>query len=1134
MTCSRMRQSLFSRILSALMIVTFVITIVISPRVSFAQEGVNGLPMPGVMVNLSPAYVPLMVTGLKVHPENPLLMDFIVNTGNSGLGAADVKEQSSRLIKYFLACLTIPEGNQWVNLSPYEKERIVPEDLGQTVLGQDMLAQDYLLKQLTASLIYPEKDLGKNFWDKVYSEARQEYGTTQIPVNTFNKVWILPDTAKVYEHNNTVMVVKSHLKVMLDEDYLALVKHESAPSVNDLGNKIIRQIILPAIEEEVNQGQNFANMRQIYNSMILAVWFKKSLKAALLNQVYTDKSKVNGVNTDDPALKERIYQQYIEAYKKGVFNYIKEEVDATTQETIPRKYFSGGLTAVTAVEEATRDEAMVALNGKVGNDYLVSGLTSRADAVVAPQKPVLSDAAMVSIERLSPQQIMARFHLAYSDALYLSVLIAKYLSDRIKPVLGTNAIASALLNAEARQSSFGMADGKDLFDDPANSEVARKVHLRVLELKGGLGTSFKREATLLRLTGRKTLADKGTDSFFENVRVDGFDVSGQPKVFNENISVAELKLLYYIHLAQEKQFSEVEVQELVNAESLDAVSKFWDTVYLGDRVDDRIPADKKRTYRQFFNEPDNGLRFDSNFIIQGVMPVIDAQSGEYLNNEALRSPGGHGAFVALTMDENARNQRDLEVPRITVFTNGDGVNNMLPPAVAGWMVRNNAPIVMVTTTKQLLDLKGGLITLLSNTPLPPDVRAKLNRFETLSMEDIASLQGTLYPYLLEIAQAKAEGQQEMFQGMGITLGEKSAQFFNTNLHAQYHNVLDPFLAELRGIIGDEKFYEIIGPDLIVNPKDKKVDGKAVSVIQLEGASGSALLAMNRFVLNPTGTPDEILKINTLKAKYKISRLVYFVNFDAKLRSVVFTPEKYTWDHYLYAFTDLFKLDPVQGRLIFTPNEGRSTLPGLELDKPYEDLEYDINAFGRHLSIRGLDYLAIKGEVRVPNAILRGGVFIKNRSGKVVDLTDVSYGLPVENGRLVLDNVYVNIDKDGVVSTKPVTDILQAIGDFEKVDAAMQTAIDDGTADQINDTRDQAMAVSVMPVATAHIADKASLVEPGGIDLNSSQLRLQSEGEKVNIAFDPAMIAQFRRGDFSGVRIQILDVVPVNLMSLLGL
>src|ERR1039458_83647 len=225
MSFSSIRQTWYSRLISICLVVTFVTTMVITPRASYAQNGVMGLPQPGTMVNLSPAYVPLMVTGLSIHPENPLLMDFIVSTGNSGMNANQVKKESDRLIKYFLACLTIPENNQWVNLSPYEKQRIIPEDLGQTVLGQDMLAQDYLLKQLTASLIYPEKNLGKNFWDKIYAKANQMYGTTQIPVNTFNKVWIMPDTTKIYEHNNTVFVVKSHLKVMLDEDYLALSKH---------------------------------------------------------------------------------------------------------------------------------------------------------------------------------------------------------------------------------------------------------------------------------------------------------------------------------------------------------------------------------------------------------------------------------------------------------------------------------------------------------------------------------------------------------------------------------------------------------------------------------------------------------------------------------------------------------------------------------------------------------------------------------------------------------------------------------------------------------------------------------------------------------------------------------------------
>src|SRR5450631_3669467 len=118
-------------------------------------------------------------------------------------------------------------------------------------MGRDLLEQDYILKQITASLIYPEKKLGKVFWDKVYSKAKQMYGTTQVPVNTFNKVWILADRAQVFEHNQTAFVVDSHLKVMLEEDYLALQKHQGQPgdmalavSSSRLPNELVREIVL--------------------------------------------------------------------------------------------------------------------------------------------------------------------------------------------------------------------------------------------------------------------------------------------------------------------------------------------------------------------------------------------------------------------------------------------------------------------------------------------------------------------------------------------------------------------------------------------------------------------------------------------------------------------------------------------------------------------------------------------------------------------------------------------------------------------------------------------------------------------------------------------------------------------------
>ena len=121
------------------------------------------LPIPGTMVSLSPVFNPPILKGIKVLPDNPFRFDFILDVGDGSKPSLNrrvmnppLQEESTRLIKYFLASLTIPEKDLWVNLSPYEKDRIVPESFGQTEMGRDLLAEDYMLKQITASLIYPE------------------------------------------------------------------------------------------------------------------------------------------------------------------------------------------------------------------------------------------------------------------------------------------------------------------------------------------------------------------------------------------------------------------------------------------------------------------------------------------------------------------------------------------------------------------------------------------------------------------------------------------------------------------------------------------------------------------------------------------------------------------------------------------------------------------------------------------------------------------------------------------------------------------------------------------------------------------------------------------------------------------
>ncbi|NTV30064.1 MAG: hypothetical protein HGA80_08305, partial [Candidatus Omnitrophica bacterium] len=436
------KRSVFRRICAALVLAAFLVTGSGVPLNYASAQGVTELPAAGGRLSLSLVFAPPLLKGIKVYRNDPLRFDFILDSGDAGDTLSDVgrktsdvtrftsdklKAESNRLIKYFLASLTVPEKDLWVNLSPYEKDRIVPEAFGQTEMGRDLLAQDYILKQITASVIYPEGEVGKRFWARVYAEAAKRFGTTDIPVDTFNKVWIIPEKATVYENKDAAFVVESRLKVMLESDYLAqeqeghtskVISHNSSeinvlptgghvvPGVQDpegdvspsrlptssalkakategataanltqeISKQLLREIVLPILEKEVNEGANFAPLRQVYNSLILATWYKRKIKSSILGRAYVDRNKVVGLgdtqghrsyvirqklnhpvdlmtydlrlmtisSPEDSSSPEVIWQKYVEAFRKGAYNFIREEYDPVTQETLPRKYFSGG------------------------------------------------------------------------------------------------------------------------------------------------------------------------------------------------------------------------------------------------------------------------------------------------------------------------------------------------------------------------------------------------------------------------------------------------------------------------------------------------------------------------------------------------------------------------------------------------------------------------------------------------------------------------------------------------------------------------------------------------------------------------------------------------------------------------
>jgi len=1026
------------RLISLFLIVTFVTSMVIMPRASFAQAtamagqaGVMGLPQPGTMVDLSSAYVPLMVSGLTIHPENPLLMDFIVSTGNSGLKAEEVKKESDRLIKYFLACLTIPENNQWVNLSPYEKDRIIPEDLGKTVLGQDMLAQDYLLKQLTASLIYPEKNLGKTFWDKVYAKAGQMYGSTQIPVNTFNKVWILPDTAKVYEHNNTVFVVKSHLKVMLDEDYLAMQKHANVgeasqgnpQTTNTLGNQIVREIVLPQIEQEVNTGKNFAQLRQIYNSMILAVWFKKNLKQALLNQVYTDKSKVNGVNVDDPAIKEKIYRQYIQAYKKGVFNYIKEEVDQSNQQVIPRKYFSGGLTAVSQamLSEAPVNEAMTAIEElrKTGPIYLEHGLSEKAG------RPAINPSAAMTVEQKAPAIIAV-------DIGGTSVVAAAVtLGSDGNP--SKEIFRSTMLTSEAKGTPGRFFDKLADLIIGVQIEARQRADIQMLPFVGiGSPGRFIDDGHGGKMVAPGSAANLGyMPSAFDGVNPERELKARLPGITSvvHNDGIAQMMFLY-------KSLSPEVVQRL----------KGRKVAYIG---------------------PGTGL------------------GGGFLNLEGKVVTDGHIYDLKLP-DQGSTFQwqgRSLQISLPGVSDRG-----------AEWFFSggNALATIMMKLNEQALAF--GL-------ELPFPYEEDMRR-----LNEEASSHGSELPY-----PGNLTDENNIFQYFRDNGGKSLNEVLKEGNTADPKYVLAKQIAEFEG-----KMLALI-VEHIYNGKIEKVNSSANwSDLDKQLVEGT-----KDFLLGGNMMTGEFGKIVKRIAEEGLrSQNIEDINLiipvvDTKLAGVLgaagFVAE---------AAAEAVRQEAAKPNPVMVT--GLAAQPGWD--------KQDVNA----------QIIAIK--VKYPRLLLPPSLWSSLPMTIDSDTADVADYMHAASALRVLLKRLSNTDQDYLLATGKLA------GEVSRLySAALALREEKGrNREKFSESKivkeSNAFEEEVKVYESALQARSAGNPAParedhamrGGIDLASKHLNMQSSGQKVNITFDPAMIAQFKRGDFSGVRIQILDVVPISLMPLLGL
>lgn len=410
-----MFYSHFIRGIYARLLAVFVLTCFISTTLfpSYVMAQIM-LPKPGTMVGLTSAFTPALLKGVQLDIKDPLKFNFIVSPGDEKLSQRDIETEGMRFVRYFMAGLTLPEQALWVNLSPHESDRIIDDGFAKTEMGEALLSEDYILKQLVASLSYPDSDLGKKFWERVYAEAESRLGTTDVSVEAFNKVWIAPHSATIIEQGTGAFVAETRLKVMLERDYAAekavdgkfvsdnVVSVDPVTPQRESSEIAAREVLIPILEKEVNEGSHFAVLRQIYNAMVLADWYKKALKESILGKLYADQAKVAGIDMADQAMKDQIYQKYLAAFKTGAYNMVKEEA-APNGDIIPRKYVSGGANLAMArvpVKKISPDQATPAMRQAMGREahalaVALNPAASRRMTVVNGKNHALEDVGVV-------------------------------------------------------------------------------------------------------------------------------------------------------------------------------------------------------------------------------------------------------------------------------------------------------------------------------------------------------------------------------------------------------------------------------------------------------------------------------------------------------------------------------------------------------------------------------------------------------------------------------------------------------------------------------------------------------------------------------------------------------------------
>lgn len=259
----------------------------------------------------------------------------------SSITTPGVRDRADELRTAFDIGLSLQPNRLFVNLNPYENNRITDRLLAKTDVGRDLLLADLQLKHDTSAITDPRRsDIGREYWQRLAIAAGETHAITQE-----TRTWIVPGTILVDATGGKAVLVDADLRVCSETEYLAGQK--GANLSLSASDRLFAELILPILADRVNNAPEYAALRRDYRSLALARWYREQYKDADAPEAkLIGSDSVSGFESRSKWSPTAIWKLYMNSVQHGDYNFTvrseKNLPNGVRRISISR-YFSGGV-----------------------------------------------------------------------------------------------------------------------------------------------------------------------------------------------------------------------------------------------------------------------------------------------------------------------------------------------------------------------------------------------------------------------------------------------------------------------------------------------------------------------------------------------------------------------------------------------------------------------------------------------------------------------------------------------------------------------------------------------------------------------------------------------------------------------